>query len=128
MASRSEKSQTTKHQAGNEVNSKVDAILAAHGPDSNIGMPDPALREAQKAMELGAIGKRQPRLDGPQKVSGRSLFTDDIRLPGMLWGKILRSRYAHARIAHIDVSKALALPGVKAVVTGISTKGAVMVS
>ena len=118
MASRSEKSQTTQHQAGNEVNSKVDAILAAHGPDSNIGMPDPALREAQKAMELGAIGKRQPRLDGPQKVSGRSLFTDAIRLPGMLWGKILRSRYAHARIAHIAVSKALALPGVKAVVTG----------
>ena len=118
MASRSKKGQTDTLHAGNEVDPKVDAILAAHGPGSSIGMPDPALREAQKAMELSAIGKRQPRLDGPQKVSGRSLFTDDVQLPGMLWGKVLRSRYAHARITRIDASKALAMPGVKVVVTG----------
>ena len=99
-----------------------DRILAAHGPGSKTGMPDPALREKQKAMELSAVGKRQPRLDGPEKVSGRSLFTDDIKLPGMLWGKILRSPHAHARILSIDVSKALALPGVKAVVTGEDAK------
>ena len=68
--------------------------------------------------ELDVIGQRQPRLDGPQKVSGRSLFTDDVQLPGMLWGKVLRSRYAHARITRIDASKALAMPGVKVVVTG----------
>jgi CO/xanthine dehydrogenase Mo-binding subunit len=83
-----------------------------------IGMPDPELRERQKEMELSAIGKRQPRLDGPEKVSGRSIFTDDVHLPGMLYGKILRSRHAHAKILKIDFSKALALPGVKAIVTG----------
>ncbi len=87
-------------------------------PDVGIGMPDPDIQRRQKALELSAIGKRQPRLDGPEKVSGRSLFTDDIKLPGMLCGKILRSRHAHARIVGIDVSKALALPGVKAIVTG----------
>jgi len=77
MASRSKKSQTATLQAGDEVNPKVDAILAAHGPGSSIGMPDPALREAQKAMELSTIGKRQPRLDGPLKVSGRSFTNRD---------------------------------------------------
>jgi CO/xanthine dehydrogenase Mo-binding subunit len=84
----------------------------------DIGMPDPELRRKQQAMELSAVGKRQPRLDGPEKVSGRSLFTDDIHLPGMLYGKILRSRHPHAKILKIDFSKALALPGVKAIVTG----------
>jgi 4-hydroxybenzoyl-CoA reductase subunit alpha len=81
-------------------------------------MPDPEIQQRQKAMELSAIGKRQPRLDGPEKVSGRSLFTDDVQLPGMLYGKILRSRHAHAKILKIDASKALALPGVKAFITG----------
>jgi len=87
-------------------------------PDVGTGMPDPEIQRRQRAMELSAIGKRQPRLDGPEKVSGRSLFTDDIKLPGMLYGKILRSRHARAKILRIDASKALALPGVKAVVTG----------
>ncbi len=87
-------------------------------PDVDTAMPDPEIQQRQKAMELSAIGKRQPRLDGPEKVSGRSLFTDDVQLPGMLYGKILRSRHAHAKILKIDASKALALPGVKAFITG----------
>ena len=90
-------------------------------PDVGTGMPDPEIQRRQKAMELSAVGKRQPRLDGPEKVSGRSLFTDDIKLPGMLYGKILRSRHAHARILKIDASKALAVPGVKAFITGDSS-------
>ena len=104
--------------AGTEPDTATDRILATHGKGSHVGMPDPAMREKQKALELNNIGQRQPRLDGHDKVSGRSMFTDDIRLPGMLYGKILRSRHAHARITRIDTSKALALPGVKAVVTG----------
>jgi 4-hydroxybenzoyl-CoA reductase subunit alpha len=72
---------------------------------------------AKPEAPLSIIGRRQPRLDGFEKVSGRSEFTDDIRLPGMLHGKVLRSTQAHARILRIDTSRAEALPGVKAVVT-----------
>jgi CO/xanthine dehydrogenase Mo-binding subunit len=68
-------------------------------------------------VQLAVIGKRQPRVDGFEKVSGRSLFTDDVRLPGMLHGKILRSPHARARIKRIDTTKAEALAGVKAIVT-----------
>jgi CO/xanthine dehydrogenase Mo-binding subunit len=68
--------------------------------------------------QLSVIGRRQPRLDGFDKVSGRAVFTDDIVLPGMLHGRILRSPHARARILSIDASRARALPGVKAVVTG----------
>ncbi len=67
--------------------------------------------------EFAVIGTRQPRVDGFEKVSGRAQFTSDISLPGMLHLKILRSPYPHARIVSIDTSKALALPGVKAVLT-----------
>lgn len=68
--------------------------------------------------KLAVIGRRQKRLDGFEKVSGRSVFTDDVRLPGMLHGKVLRSPHARARIVSIDTTKAEALPGVKIVLTG----------
>ncbi len=63
------------------------------------------------------LGTRPIRHDGLDKVTGRAKYGADIRLPGMLHGKILRSPYAHARIKKIDASKALALPGVRAVIT-----------
>jgi len=68
--------------------------------------------------ELTVIGRRQKRLNGFDQVSGRSVFTDDIKLPGMLHAKVLRSPHARARIVRIDTSKAEALPGVRVVVTG----------
>ena len=64
------------------------------------------------------VGKRTIRPDGPDKVTGRAKFGADLRLPGMLWGKVLRSPHAHARIISIDTARAKALPGVKAVITG----------
>ncbi|MFQ5926012.1 MAG: molybdopterin cofactor-binding domain-containing protein [Terriglobia bacterium] len=64
------------------------------------------------------VGKRLPMRDGPEKVTGRGLYADDLVLPGMLVGKILHSPHAHARIRHTDTSRAEALPGVVAVVTG----------
>ncbi|MGD8377927.1 MAG: molybdopterin-dependent oxidoreductase [Acidobacteriota bacterium] len=64
------------------------------------------------------IGKRIPMVDSWRKVTGQGPYTDDIKLPGMLVGKILRSPHPHARIARIDVEAARALPGVHAVVTG----------
>src|ERR1700729_190270 len=69
--------------------------------------------------ELGlkVVGTRPIRPDGVDKVTGRANFGADTRLPGMLHAKVKRSPYAHARIVKIDASKALALPGVRAVVT-----------
>ena len=63
------------------------------------------------------IGQRTIRPDGVDKVTGRAAFAADTTMPGMIWGKILRSPHPHARIKSIDTSKAEALPGVKAVVT-----------
>ncbi|MCW5844759.1 MAG: xanthine dehydrogenase family protein molybdopterin-binding subunit [Caldilinea sp.] len=63
------------------------------------------------------IGSRPLRPDGVDKVTGRAVYGADVKLPGMLHGKILRSPHAHARIVSIDVSAAQALPGVRAVVT-----------
>ncbi|MBU1054893.1 MAG: xanthine dehydrogenase family protein molybdopterin-binding subunit [Proteobacteria bacterium] len=64
------------------------------------------------------IGKPLPRVDGIIKANGEAQFTTDISLPGMLYGKILRSPYPHARIVKIDTSKAERVKGVKAVITG----------
>ncbi|HZR79964.1 MAG TPA: xanthine dehydrogenase family protein molybdopterin-binding subunit [Candidatus Binatia bacterium] len=64
------------------------------------------------------LGTRPIRHDGIDKVTGRAKYGADVRLAGMLHGKVLRSPHAHARIARIDVSRAAALPGVKAIVTG----------
>ena len=63
------------------------------------------------------IGTRPVRPDGIDKVTGRAAYGADIHLPGMLYGRVMRSPHAHAVIKSIDTSKALALPGVKAVVT-----------
>ncbi len=71
--------------------------------------------------QFSLIGKDIPRNDARAKATGTAIYTDDIKLPGMLYGKILRSPIPHARILNIDVSKALALPGVKCVVTGQDT-------
>ena len=67
--------------------------------------------------EYKIIGTRPVRHDGVDKVTGRAKYGADIQLAGMLHGKILRSPHAHARILSIDTSKAVALPGVKAIVT-----------
>ena len=67
--------------------------------------------------ELKLVGTRPLRPDGVDKVTGRARFGADYNLPGQLIGKVLRSPHAHARIKSIDTSAALALPGVKAVVT-----------
>ncbi len=68
--------------------------------------------------EFTTIGQRVPMTDGPPKVTGTAVYADDLRLPNMLHGKILRSPHAHARIVSIDTSKAEALPGVMGIVTG----------
>jgi CO/xanthine dehydrogenase Mo-binding subunit len=64
------------------------------------------------------IGTSPVRPDGVPKVTGHARFGDDFQLTGMLQSKVLRSPHAHARIRSIDTSKAEAVPGVKAVITG----------
>ena len=69
------------------------------------------------AASFKVIGRPVPRVEGADKVSGRSLYTADVELPGTLWGKNVRSPFPHARIVSIDPSCALRLPGVRAVLT-----------
>ena len=64
------------------------------------------------------IGQSIVRQEGPDKVSGQSIYAADVHLPGMLWGKVLRSPFPHARIVSIDTSRAKQVPGVHAVITG----------
>jgi len=72
----------------------------------------------KSAMDLSVVGKRLPKIDAPDKATGRAIYTDDIVLPNMLYGKLLLSPVAHANIKSIDTSRAKALKGVKAVLTG----------
>ena len=93
-------------------------------------LDDPAPRSAEnaktdapwqhdkKADELNVIGKPIRKVDARSKVAGLTRFADDLTLPRMLHMKLLRSTQAHARIVSIDAEKALAMPGVKAVLTG----------
>lgn len=68
--------------------------------------------------ELKVVGKSVERKDARVKVTGKARYAGDLVAPGMLYGKILRSPVAHAKILNIDISKAKALPGVMAVITG----------
>ena len=66
----------------------------------------------------GAIGTRMVRADAVEKVTGSAVYAEDVRLPRMVYGALVRSPHAHARILSIDTSRAAQLPGVKAVVRG----------
>jgi len=68
--------------------------------------------------EYNTVGKRPARQDAYDKVTGKAKYGADVNLPGLLHGKVLRSPHSHARILSIDASKALALPGVHAVING----------
>jgi carbon-monoxide dehydrogenase large subunit len=73
----------------------------------------------EKRYTTDPVGKNVPRIDAYDKVTGAAKFADDLQFgPGMLYGRLVRSPHAHARIRSIDVSQALDVPGVKDVVTG----------
>lgn len=75
------------------------------------------MTDLSQANGFKVVGHRPVRPDGADKVTGRANFGADLRLPGMLTGRVKRSPHAHARILGIDTAAARALPGVKAVVT-----------
>ncbi len=68
--------------------------------------------------EFSTIGKRIPKLDAVDKATGRAQYIQDVKLPGMLYGKMLYSKYPHAKIVKIDTSQAKKLNGVRVVLTG----------
>jgi CO/xanthine dehydrogenase Mo-binding subunit len=70
--------------------------------------------------DLGVVGQPYTRLEGTEKVTGRARYSYDIRLPGQLYARILRSPHPHARVLHVDVTKAAALPGVHAVLSAMN--------
>jgi 4-hydroxybenzoyl-CoA reductase subunit alpha len=84
-------------------------------PQSPIPNPQSSISNPQSSH---AVGVSIPRVDAADKVTGRAQYTADIFLPNMIHGKILGSTVAHGRIKHIDTSKARALPGVIAIITG----------
>jgi CO/xanthine dehydrogenase Mo-binding subunit len=73
--------------------------------------------------EFKVVGVPISRSEGPDKVSGRTIYAADVNLPGTLWCKILRSPHPHARIRRIDVSRARPVPGIRAVITGRDISG-----
>ncbi|MCD6042027.1 MAG: Xanthine dehydrogenase, molybdenum binding subunit [Burkholderiales bacterium] len=75
------------------------------------------MKRATQATETPQVGRSVPRLESWLKVTGRAEYVHNLRLPGMLYGKIFRSTVAHGRIKRIDVSAAQALPGVYRVIT-----------
>ena len=88
------------------------------GQGAQTASPHGSGRESETSRVLATIGRPMRKIDGRAKGTGRARYTDDIRLPGMLHGKILRSPHPHARIVAIDTSRAEALEGVHGVVTG----------
>jgi CO/xanthine dehydrogenase Mo-binding subunit len=72
---------------------------------------------APRRLQVGKIGELVPRVDAPPKVKGEFAYSSDLIVPGMLWGHTLRSPHAHARVRGIDISGAVTMPGVHAVLT-----------
>ena len=77
----------------------------------------------KKSQAYKVVGQPEPRLDGEDKVTGKAVYTVDVELPGMAYGKILRSPYAHARIRRVDGRKAESFPGVYAIITRDDQRG-----
>ncbi len=73
--------------------------------------------------EFKFIGRSVPRGEGSDKVSGQTVYAADLKLARSLWAKILRSPHPHARICRVDISKALKVPGVRAIITGADVQG-----
>jgi len=80
------------------------------------------MKRATQGIETNQVGRSVPRLESWLKVTGRAEYVHNLRLPGMLYGKIYRSSVAHGRIKRIDTDAARAMPGVHSVVTGAEVK------
>src|SRR5262245_38099002 len=80
------------------------------------------MKRASQPTETPQVGRSIPRLESWLKVTGRAEYVHNLRLPGMLYGKVFRSTISHGRIKRLDVSAARALAGVHSVVTAEDVK------
>ena len=87
--------------------------MSVHEP---VALPDPEI--------LARLANPELRIDGPDKVTGRTHYAGDRVVPGTLWAAFLSSNVAYGRIRSIDTSRAARMPGVRAIVTGADTAGA----
>ena len=74
----------------------------------------------QDRQDLSVVGQSLPKVDAAAKVTGQTVFADDLVLPRMIWARMLRSPHPHARIKRLDVARAAAHPGVLATLVGFS--------
>ena len=79
--------------------------------------PETQVKEIANASAPHGVGARRPLVDGVEKVTGTARYTADLPADNALVGLLLRSPYAHAELLEVDISEALALPGVRAVIT-----------
>jgi len=84
-------------------------------------------RPVPRAEKINGVGQRVHRIDTREKVLGTGEYADDMELPGMIYGSAVRAKYPRARVLSIDASKALALPGVRAVLTAADIPGQIKV-
>ena len=97
---------------------KQEAVAIRPGIEARDGNGSGRSDYRPSGREFTNVGVSMPRVDAADKVTGRAIYTDDIHLPNMAHAKILGSPIAHGRILRIDTSRAKALPGVLAVITG----------
>ncbi|MBZ5577217.1 MAG: molybdopterin-dependent oxidoreductase [Acidobacteriia bacterium] len=98
-------------------NRYVEATLAAASPIPTGGTAQYVAAGGAPLATLQTAGHPTPRIDALERVTGKAAYTADFHLPGMLYARVLRSPHPHARIRSIDIAKAAAMPGVKAVIT-----------
>jgi CO/xanthine dehydrogenase Mo-binding subunit/aerobic-type carbon monoxide dehydrogenase small subunit (CoxS/CutS family) len=94
-------------------NHYIDAVVAAGGGSIAAAVASPA----STIGALTTLGHATHRIDAVERTTGKATYSGDVKLPGMLYARVLRSPHPHARIVRIDASKALAMPGVKAVIS-----------
>jgi xanthine dehydrogenase YagR molybdenum-binding subunit len=107
-------STATSNGAGGEDRALAIGVLggAVRSVDRKVPASEP--RPWDASARLSVVGQPAPRLDGPEKVTGRARYCYDIQLPGMLYAAVVRSPHPHARIRAVDVAAAEKMPGVKA--------------
>ena len=98
-----------------KIKRSMKAGFAGSGAPLEINQSEGDLQPWDLDTKFKVVGGRYPRIDGPQKVTGRAKYTFDINLPGMLWAKMIQASVPAAEIKGIDTSAAEALPGVKTV-------------
>src|SRR3954468_7940439 len=102
-------------------NHSVAAVVAAGAPQQStqntLNEQSQAFSAGSAISALNVVGKFTTRIDAVERTTGKATYSGDVMLPGMLYARVLRSPHPHARIRAIDASKALALPGVKAVIS-----------